>query len=170
MGRFGAVPAAEDKRFASRSLVSLGRHRVRRARLSGEALLDLGRAQRNGPRPTSCSFVLRCLTLYVMSSCWAWDGLDIRVAFVLAVCHHFSRSIRYVRCEHVRVVFVTGQGLVSIHAGQRNWTGSHLRFKPLYYMNVYNRHLGLTNAPPPYLCFSSKRPFSLFIYYQNGQT
>ena len=28
---------------------------------------------------------------------------------------------------------------------------------------IYNRHLGLINAPPPYLCFSSKRPFSLLF-------
>ena len=35
---------------------------------------------------------------------------------------------------------------------------------------IYNRHLGLINAPPPYLLFSSKRPFSLLIYYQKGQT
>ena len=37
------------------------------------------------------------------------------------------------------------------------------------YLYIYNRHLGLINAPP-YLCFSSKRPFSLLIYYQKGQT
>ena len=35
---------------------------------------------------------------------------------------------------------------------------------------MYNRHLGLINAPPPYLLSSSKRPFSLFIYYQHGKT
>ena len=34
---------------------------------------------------------------------------------------------------------------------------------------IYNPHLGLINAPPPYFCFSSKRPFSLLIYYQKGQ-
>ena len=34
---------------------------------------------------------------------------------------------------------------------------------------IYNPHLGLINTSPPYLCFSSKRPFSLFIYYQKGQ-
>ena len=32
---------------------------------------------------------------------------------------------------------------------------------------IYNRHLGIINTPP-YCCFSSKRPLSLFIYYQNG--
>ena len=36
---------------------------------------------------------------------------------------------------------------------------------------MYNRHLGLINAAPPLICcFSSKRPFKLFIYYQKGQT
>ena len=35
---------------------------------------------------------------------------------------------------------------------------------------IYNRHLGLIN-PPPLICFvSSKRPLSLLIYYQKGQT
>ena len=38
------------------------------------------------------------------------------------------------------------------------------------YIYMYNPHLGLISAPPPYLLFSSKRPFSLFIYYQKGQT
>ena len=32
-----------------------------------------------------------------------------------------------------------------------------------------NPHLGLINASPPLLLFSSKRPFSLYIYYQQGQ-
>ena len=36
------------------------------------------------------------------------------------------------------------------------------------YIYIYNLHLGLINAPP-YFVFSSKRPFSLFIYYQTGQ-
>ena len=36
-------------------------------------------------------------------------------------------------------------------------------------MYTYNPHLGLINAPPPYCLFSSKRPFSLSIYYQKGQ-
>ena len=28
----------------------------------------------------------------------------------------------------------------------------------------------INKRPPPYFCCSSKRPFSLFIYYQQGQT
>ena len=37
------------------------------------------------------------------------------------------------------------------------------------YIYICNRHLGLINAPP-LIYFSSKRPFSLLIYYQKGQT
>ena len=39
------------------------------------------------------------------------------------------------------------------------------------YIYIYiciNPHLGLINAPPLIVVFSSKRPFSLFIYYQKG--
>ena len=36
-------------------------------------------------------------------------------------------------------------------------------------MLTINPHLGLINAPPPYLFSPSKRPFSLFIYYQKGR-
>ena len=38
------------------------------------------------------------------------------------------------------------------------------------YIYIYNPHLGLINGPPPLFVFPSKRPFSLFIYYQKGQT
>ena len=38
------------------------------------------------------------------------------------------------------------------------------------YIYTYNNLLGLIIAPPSYVCFSSKRPFSLCIYYQQGQT
>ena len=34
------------------------------------------------------------------------------------------------------------------------------------YIYIYNPHLGLINAF--FLCFSSKRPLSLLIYYQTG--
>ena len=37
------------------------------------------------------------------------------------------------------------------------------------YIYMSNLHLGLISAPSPYFVFSSKRPFSLFIYYQNDQ-
>ena len=37
------------------------------------------------------------------------------------------------------------------------------------YIYMYNPHLGSISAPPPYLLFSSKRPFSLFIYYQTDK-
>ena len=40
----------------------------------------------------------------------------------------------------------------------------------MYTYIEYNPHLGLINAPPPYLFVSSKRPLSLFIYYQKGKT
>ena len=38
------------------------------------------------------------------------------------------------------------------------------------YIYIYNPHLGLINAPPLICWFPSKRPLSLFIYYQKGQT
>ena len=54
-------------------------------------------------------------------------------------------------------------------AGRRQ-PAQYIHTRVFMYVYMCNPHLGLINAPTPYFVFPSKRPFSLFIYYQTYQT
>ena len=84
-------------------------------------------------------------------------------------CHHCYHHTEYNVTHHASRHVLSYDSVAHRIGSCRDTPHAICNSSYVIYVSIIP-HLGLINAPP-LICFcSSKRPFSLFIYYQTGQT